>query len=99
MWIVLFVDEWIVAAYEEIECKLTSGGLKGRSQFIDLLSLSLNDYVYRQAHPSLRRLQLNLALFISQHLQEFLNPQVSVYCVILTCQKFKCCGGSVDLPD
>jgi hypothetical protein len=99
MWICLFVYLWFVAAYKEIECKLTSGGLKGRSQFIDLLSLSLNDYVYRQAHPSLRRLQLNLALFISQHLQEFLNPQVSVYYVFLTRQILIYGGGSVDPQD
>ncbi len=60
-----------------------SGGLKGWSQYVDLVSLSLNTYVYRQAHPALRRLNLNLALFIIQQLGDYLNPAVSVFCWIL----------------
>ena len=46
-------------------------------QHIDLLSLSARDYVFRQAHPALQRLQLNLALFIVQHFSEYLDPEVT----------------------
>ena len=68
-----------------------SGGLKGQSQYVDLVSLSLNTYVYRQAHPALRRLNLNLALFIIQQLGDYLNPAVSVFLLDFSGFFWHCC--------
>jgi hypothetical protein len=56
---------------------LISGGLKGKQQNIDLLSLGVNDYVYRQAHPALQRLGINLASMIAQLHGHHLQPEVS----------------------
>jgi hypothetical protein len=72
-----------LADHQNISRRLTSGGLKGKKQTIDLLSLSANDYVYRQAHPALRRLQLNMASLIAQQYGDLLNPQVSRIDIVL----------------
>ncbi len=62
---------------------LVSGGLHGKTQRIDLLSLSVSYYTFRQAHPALQLLQLNLAGFIIQHLSEYLDPDVHDYVGLL----------------
>ena len=63
----------------DIQRWFTSGGLKGKKQDIDLLSLSIPDYTFRESHPPLQHLQKNLAAFIVRQFSDFLEPQVLLY--------------------
>ena len=58
---------------------LGSGGIKGRKQEIDLLSLALPDYVYRQSHPALKHFQKYLYGYIVHQYYEYMDPEVSCF--------------------
>jgi hypothetical protein len=60
-----------------------AGGIKGRRQEIDLLSLSIPDYVYRGAHPALGRLQKTLCHFIVDQYSQYLEPQVQTFIIFV----------------
>ncbi len=66
-----------LADHTNINSKMILGDPKGRSQEIDLLSLSLNNYVYHQSHPALHHLQLNLAGLIAKQYGDHLEPTVT----------------------
>lgn len=75
----LFLTSICGTAYTGLTRTLTSSGEHGRKQVVDLLSLSVNSYVFRQAHPELRNLQKALCSCISQHYNSYLEPEVMYY--------------------
>ena len=81
---------WIcVSAYTGLSRRLFSGGEHGRKQVVDLLSLSVNNYMYRQSHPALRHLQKTLCSCIAQHYNSFLEPEVLYFWVFVDVHLFK----------
>jgi hypothetical protein len=60
-----------------------AGGIKGRKQEIDLLSLSIPDYVYRGAHPALCHLQRTLCHFIVDQYSQYLEQQVQTFTIVV----------------
>jgi hypothetical protein len=73
----LYLTRFLSPGHAKIQRWFTSGGLKGRRQEIDLLSLSVSDYTFRQSHPPLQHLQKNLAAFIVRQFSDCLEPEVS----------------------
>eukprot|EP00961_Rhodomonas_salina_P253132 3420814-Rhodomonas_salina.1 len=57
--------------------RLSAGGIKGRSQEIDLLCLGDDKYVYRNSHQALRHLQRCLFNFIVQYYDDYLQPELA----------------------
>ncbi len=62
---------------------LCAGGIKGQRQEIDLLSLSIPDYVYRGAHPALCHLQKMLCHYIVDQYSQYLEQQVQTFTIFV----------------